>query len=651
MYNQIYVNDYDESVYRSYLNDMNKLMTLKDAYLNQYTNKSDASMLAFKESLDHYVKSRLLKDPTFINSKEFKNYIYYILTVNNSKRFKLTDNNDIYPELLTNIVFRDDKLRNLIFSKCLLPHQIPGYERLYMSAKKSMDLIFEAMKEGKYLSQEYIDLAGDYIYSSRDLSNNRGGIFAKYILNNCKKYNIKSSSQIVGALLTVLTNNYSLDEEVKSSRFYIAEYDRGNVVNMAHSSGLNRYCVFQKSVIDKLSLSSGKSLLMSRTMKDLDIYWIIFVANHELTHQHQQLDCARGKLTTSGISYAINKALIELMPKGMYKDRTLHDYSVNHDSDEIEMEADEEGWRQARKFIYAFVDKDNRYMTDENGKQVDKWFLAHDNEEVIQVRRTFSVKRTVDSILKKNNSHGMYYAVYDLINLEKGVKANPRILDKYPILKNFFYANGEMRALDILRLDIYKNSQEDFISRNSRNNAGLEIGTYVLNHKWNTVKQEIEQNRIKSRKEIDLIARSIYYIVHESVLKVRNFNRIALDTQKRNMTSIDPKQYSETVTRYNLFNNNKGLYEYYFKCVVIGTQRFYEYREMIRRKYNIVIDDQFIYFSSYVYELYNNLIDKNDPACMNALEQFRLSGDTHLVNMYNTIMATKKVNEGNNKQR
>ena len=71
---------------------------------------------------------------------------------------------------------------------------------------------------------------------------------------------------------------------------------------------------------------------------------------------------------------------------------------------------------------------------------------------------------------------------------------------------------------------------------------------------------------------------------------------------------------------------------------------------MIRR-YNIVIDDQFIYFSSYVYELYNNLIDKNDPACMNALEQFRLSGDTHLVNMYNTIMATKKVNEVNNKQR
>lgn len=643
MYNQAYINDYDENIYHSYLNDLNKLMSLKDAYLNQYNNKSDASLLAFKESLDHYVKSKLMKDINYIKTNEFKNYFYYALTINNGKKFVLTKNNYIYPELLTNVVFRDDRIRNYIFSNCLKPHQINGYEVLFKSAKRSMELIFDAMKAGKYLSQDFVNLTGDYIYSSRDISNDRGRIFAKYIFNYSHRYNINSSPQIIGAMTTIFTNNYSLDDDVKNTRFYIAEYDSGVKVNVAHSNNQKRYCVFQKTTMDQLSLSSSKSLLMSRTMKNIDIYWLLFVANHELTHQHQKLDCEKRKLTTSGISYAINKALIDLMPRGIYQNRAIHDYSVNHDSDETEMEADEEGWRQARKFIHEYVDRDNRYMTDDNNQQVDKWFIAKNNEEVIQARRTFSVKRTVDSILKKDNSHGMYYAIYDILNLERGVKANPKILNKYPILKYFFYPDGRMKALDILKLNIYKNSQEDFISRNSSNNSALEIGTYAINYKWNDIKQEIQDGKITSRKEIDIIANNLYYIVHESVLKIRNFNRIALENRKRSILSIDPKQYSETMTRYNL-SNNKGLYEYYFKCVIIGTKRFYEYRELIRRKYNIILNDEFMYYSSYVYELYNNLIDKNDPACMNALEQFKLSGDIHLINIYNTIMNNKRVN-------
>ena len=42
MYNQVYINEFDESAYITFLSNPAKLSYIKDAYLNQYNDKSDA---------------------------------------------------------------------------------------------------------------------------------------------------------------------------------------------------------------------------------------------------------------------------------------------------------------------------------------------------------------------------------------------------------------------------------------------------------------------------------------------------------------------------------------------------------------------------------------------------------------------------------
>jgi len=655
MYNIAYIREYTEQQYIEALKNPSILESLKNDYLNQYNDKSDAAKLAFKESLDHYVRMMIEKKPELLNTTAFQNYVNYILEVAEAKRYKTPNDHYINPELVTNPVLNDDNIRKKIFDMYLKSDKRSRFERYQMFSSEYIKLIFNAIIEGKRLSQTHINIAADYIYTSRDLDNKYGEIFAKYILNNSKKYGITSTSAINGAMTTIVTNNYSLDDEVKNTRFYIAEYDGGEKVPTAHSNGSKRYCVFQKTVIDEISLTNADSLFMSRTNKSKDIYWILMVSNHELTHQHQKLDVARQKLSSSGLGYIINNILKDYMPKGIYNGKVITDYKVNHDSAEMEMEADEEGWRQTRKFIHKHVDRENRTIIDENGKENDMWFIAKNNEEIIQIRRAFSLKKDVQTAIKEKDlppekkTKGMYYAHYDILNLTHIMKKHPELSEKYPTLKNLFYQNGEIRALDILKLDIYKNSQEDSISMNNRNNTGREIGTFVLNHKWNSVIREIESGKLKSKDEIKQISNNLYHIIHESILKVREFNRIIQENKKQSYLAVDPKQYSETATKYNLndSNNAKELYEYYFKSVVIGVKRFYEYRQLIKRMYNIDLDDDFRYYSSYVYEMYNNLVDKDDKKCMNALEQFNLSADPNLIRMYDTVMETKKVQQTN----
>lgn len=634
MYNQAYIDDYNENVYINFLRNNNKLIDLKNAYLNQYTDKSNASLLSFKESLDHYVKMKLLTDNSFINSIEFYNYLCYIMTIVNNKITKLADGNYIYSELISNVVFENEQLRNQIINKFFSANKRDGLNRVILNSKNQIENIFKKMREGQELSQSMVDLAGDYIYSSRNLSNNYDSFFAKYILNCSAKYNIKASVPIIGAMTTIFTNFYDSDEEVKNSRFYIAEYDGKRRVNVAHSSGLYRYCVFQKNAVESISLSGGKSILKSRTLKDIDIYWLMFATFHELTHQHQMLEVRRQKLTSSGLCQVVSQVLLELMPKVKKSNRVYDDYCVNHDADESEMEADENGWRLTRAFIYTNVNRDKRMIVDDDGNEFDAWILALSNVRIIQARRTFSIKKTVNDLISNSNlpkttqSKGMYYAIYDILNLERCLNKNPKIMEKYPMLKKFFDNNGNMLSLDILKMNIYRDSQRDVHDEQLLNNMGLQFGTYALIYKWNDIVSDINNGKINNAKEIETIYLNMWDIVHELVLKVRKFNEIQRD------------QYDETQTRFDFDNstNTKYLYEYYFKCVVIGALRFNSYRELIKRKYNIVLDDQLTYYSSWIYELYNNLIDKDDASCRNVLNQLKLSGEPNLVEIFDTIM-------------
>ena len=651
MYNESYIRDFSESQYLISLSNYNNLLELKKAALDQYTDNSNAESLAYKESLDHYVAKRLTTDPSFIDSREFRNYLAYSLRLANEKKLRATDQYNVYPELLTNPVFRSDELRNKIFNKYLTVEQREGYERHRSNTKKVVDHVFEEMKQSHRLTPDLINIAADYIYSSKDTNDGKGEILASYILNNAAKLKLKSTPAIAGALTTICASKYTLDTEVKNSRFFIANYDGSKRSNVAHSSGKYKYCVFSKDMIDELSLTSCDSLFKSRSLKTKDVYWLLFVSFHELTHQHQSLDHQRGRLTTSGISRAIKLVLNNYMPKAKINERSICDYDANHDSDETEMEADEEGWRETRKFIHEIVDRKNRTFIDSEGKEQDKWLLAWDNEKVVRVRRAFTVKKTAETMVREKGmdpsqkSKGIYYSLYDLINLDRIVSSHPEAVKNDPILGKFFDENGKMKVIDILSTNLYRNPNRDQLTWNSSNNAGLEIGSYVLTHKWDEVKDAINKGGIYSRKQATQIGKNMYDIIHENVLKVRDFDKIAKEgAPKKKYDGIDVEQYDETNAKFDLRDSemSKQLHEYYFKNVCIGVRRFYEYKAIMKSKYNVDIEDDGLYLIGYVVELYNGLEDKDDPSCMEALAKFKETGDPTLVDIHDRIMTHKE---------
>ena len=286
--------------------------------------------------------------------------------------------------------------------------------------------IHNKLKKEEQLSKEEIDIYADYLYSSRDFSKDKGKLFVEYILNNADKYNIKSSPTIIGAISSYLPQEYSLDDEIKNVRFFIANKDGSIPTRIAHSSRMYKYCVFQKDYIENTSLNSADSILKSRTLKNNDIYWLIFVCFHELTHQYQKNELASGNFSSANISRAINEILTKYMPKVQYKSgtttRMLTDYKINHDSDEIEIQADEEGWRQLRRFIKVHLKQELLYRQID-GKKVSLWMTADNNASNVASRRTFTMKKTALEALKKTGEGKIqYYAYYDLTHLERIMK-------------------------------------------------------------------------------------------------------------------------------------------------------------------------------------------------------------------------------------
>ncbi len=651
MYNETYIRDFHESQYLTSLSDYNRLLSLKQSALDLYTDNSNAESLAYRESLDHYVAKRLSTDPSFIDSKEFQNYIAYSLRLVNERSLRATNEYVVYPELLTNPVFRNDELRKKIFDKYLTPEQRAGYERHRINTKKVIGLVFDEMRQHHRLTPDLINIAADYIYTSKDTEDGKGEIFASYILNHAEALKLKSTPAIAGALTTICASKFTLDPEVKNSRFFIANFDGAKRTHLAHSSGRYKYCVFSKDTIDSLSLTSCDSLFKSRSMKNKDVYWLLFVSFHELTHQHQGLDHERGRFTTSGISRAINRVLNKYMPRSKLDERTICDYDANHDSDETEMEADEEGWRQTRKFIHELVSRKNRMFTDAQGVEHDKWIMAWDNEKAVRVRRAFTVKKTAETMVREKGmdpskkSKGLYYALYDLINLDKIVRANPEAVKGDPILGKLFHSDGRMRVIDILSTNLYRNPDRDQLTWNTSNNAGLEIGSYVLTHKWDEVRGAIDRGEIHSKKQATQIGRNMYDIIHENVLKVRDFDKIAQEGRpKKKYDGIDIEQYDETRAKFDLRDRemSKQLHEYYFRSVCTGVRRFYEYKALMKSKYNVDIEDDGLYLIGYVVELYNGLEDKDDPSCMEALAKFKETGDPTLVDIHDRIMTHKE---------
>ena len=663
MFNQSYVNDFSEDKYLEYLRNPKKLETIKKNYLLQYVDNSnlkvridlikkrykeikeqginnseelhnltkeyysirdnnccDAEGISFKESLDHYVLKKILEDKNYIETKEFENYWNYIKNLIIERKIS-SNNKDFYLELNTNVVFRNKNVREMIFKKYLSNNSIVNNEKLISNNDKIISQIVTRLEKRELVSQIELDIVGDYIYTSRDFSNNIAKTFVEYMFNEIKNNpNIRPTVPIMGAITSYFTQCYTKDDRVKNSRMFISDFDSKKEMhkntNPAHSSGKGKYCVFSKDLVLNTSLLSKFSLSKSRTFKENDLYFLMMVSFHELTHEYQKNKANDKVCTSSGISYIIKNVFDNALSK---KDKNgiiiEREYNKNHDSTEFEIEADEESWRQCASFLakhcrtYSYKHGENSSMKLE--------IMCKKNAEEVNARRTFSLKQNKEGKLEP-------YAIYDVKNMIEIVKQNPNIINNYPMLKTYFNDYG------YLKVDtIFKNITDLDGVGLEVNNSGLEFATYMINYGSNTILRTIASGKL-NKNQIDNLMINVYNVIHQNIEKVRGLEKVNLNN------------FNETNHKYDLKNKSNSIFNHYFiECsnqIYFSLQFIYQIRKTYpnidTKKY---FEDFNKYYIGYFGELFKKTKSIDRQELMAICEKYDASNAPELIELSNYL--------------
>jgi hypothetical protein len=257
------------------------------------------------------------------------------------------------------------------------------------------------------------------------------------------------------------------------------------------------------------------------------------VAFHELTHDYQKLMMADGKINSSSMSYILNSILRKNQSKCFTpvdrKRRPIRDkdgkvlsadyYKANHDSDEIEIQADEEAWRQCRKFIHKHEIRPFQGSDDTKRKEGrEHWEKCLDREREVSARRAFCLKGD-------EFGNNLSYIQYDIQELKKYIGNNPDTLKSFPQLESYFDSKGNIRP------DIFFNQSLaaiDYAALDAQtDNFGVELATYAITDET-TTKQLLEyiRNNPLSRKQALRCTSNLWNILHQDALKMRAIKKV-----------------------------------------------------------------------------------------------------------------------------
>ena len=266
------------------------------------------------------------------------------------------------------------------------------------------------------------------------------------------------------------------------------------------------------------------------------------------------------------------------------------DYGVNHDTDEIEIDADENAWKECTYFVGRFLE--NKELSEKCSR----------NAKAVHCRRAFSVKTD------KNNRKRRYMD-YDVEMLSKSIRNNPGILKEYKNLSQIFNEDGTIK-IDFLFEKII-----------ARTNSGREFCNYILN----TVPLNLLEDKINSgtfnMKQIE--------ILFENFVEVPHSNALAL----RELKNIDFSTYEETWTQINISEKIEDVYNFYFTECCGQIQRFNRLLEVTARKYNLgkgFIDSYRQFFQDYYVEMIENISIPNEQAINAALSKLENSDIEYL---------------------
>lgn len=561
-YNEKYIDGFGQESLWSALGNENTLKAFSDSYLSQYEpdSKAVAKRIAGKESLDHFVAKGLSSEhpEMFAQSQEFKNYADYIVKIADEKQFKSNSGEKVlYPEYFTNPVLKNKKMRELVL-KTAYRDKNPDMGKInaWLDARETeynrtiKDFVERGIGEKKKLSQKQLDILGDYIYAGKNFNDGVAKKYAEFCFNDIKdEHGLKPSTPMIGALTNYFASTYSIDENVrKNSRFIIAnprivKDKEGNDVK-EFNIGVSKnggFCVLEQGHFSKMSLISDNSLNKSRTNleENNDIYRLMMISFHELTHDHQKNMVEQGDKSSSSMVY-IMKGILNKDGEKCYEKTTTDGgtkkvsyYKANHDSDEMEIQADEEAWRQCRKFLVDHQKYQVWGDEEQTKKYNERWAKCKHNEEEVRARRTFVKKLAV-------SGEEINAIEFDMDNMKKAISDEPNLLDKYPQLKDYFESSGELRVDVFVNERIAETEWADNASDRRDDVFGTEIGTYLFEGKGaSRLEKYLNDNGDRlNEPQVKNLLNNMHNIIHQNVEK----RRILLK-------GVKVENYDETKTR------------------------------------------------------------------------------------------------------
>ena len=532
-----YANAFPESYYLTYLNNPLYLGELSRQYSLQYSGESSSHDLALKDSIDHYIYKRITEDNRFLKSQQFYNYGRYLNDVINNK-VRTVNGKKYYMELVTNVILRDDNMRHTFFSTLgLSDSKISSIDHTVAVIKEELNRILNKMARRERISQEELDFIGDYIYSTKNVSDDVRKVFIKYVFNELKKSNkIKPSVEIVGAFLQCLPGEYIDEDRIKDMRYYVGNHDKSGNMPVKSYSHLNPkfyYCHYDRDMALGVSFKDEEALEKSRGFSENDIYFLLWVTFHELTHAQLQCDIEEGKQTSRSFFGALNSLFRDMAGESYYK--------LNHDVDEIEIDADEKSWDNVRNFVFKNSDT---YSADIISKCVK-------NRDDVKARRAFSFKITEEGNL-------IYCDEYDIQRLKQLVQKNPSILQKYPVLQYYIDQNNDLNVDRLFEFDLSSYSDIDY--------ANLAFAAYILDYEGNRISDEVT-GVMKSPQEVKQLIVNLYHVYHQNALKVRDYKKARKDTYDETRHNYD-KSGIDIESKFFL-KHAKELFNvvYIFYCV------------------------------------------------------------------------------------
>lgn len=446
---------------------------------------------------------------------------------------------------------------------------------------KYIKFIMNKIGQNQSVSNEEIKLLSTYFDNKKDFKNpefkEMYENFMKYVIENRQK--MKSSPQLISSILTFLPSYYG--NGVEDVRSFLAKYDqirfdevdnpnKKEKVSYAHSSGTYKYTAFGIDRFKDMQLDSNKSVNSSRTFKENDLMFLLFVQFHELTHQVQKNNVADKDFNINAVPYEI-KNLLDYAYKdynaSFYGPKDPRNFEGNHDSDEIEIDADQTGWIKLRTFITNFMGRNDEAL--KLSRMCDK------NAKAVNCRRAFSVKENPSDKKKYRTMD------YDMYYMCKVVKKNPQILNKYHHLKHIVNSDGELDASVL------------FEDRITMTDGGRTISNYILD---NVPLQELIEkinSNMYSTKQINNLLENFVEVPHANALYLRELENVDLAT------------FKETRSKYYL--TEKNLDEVYSKYFYESTHQLLKYSQILEqlrgRLGNEYINSCYKFFIGYYKEM------------------------------------------------